>query len=483
MTSPTMAVPTRRVDMWYAGTAPQRRLTVGFRAILVIPQVIVLLFLFLATFFVVLIGWVGALFMGRLPEWVHDFVSGVVRWTTRVSAYMYLLTDRYPPFSLDDEDYPARPILPAPGRLNRWAVLFRLILVVPANVFAQIVAYGLSFPLLFVAWLITLFSGRMHPSLYPAYAALLRYQVRLQSYFLMLTSEYAWGMLGDPVAPAPPASFFAGPQGPLPGSPPQAAGYPAQPPGPAQPFSYPTGPSPATPNDAPPAGSRPESPEPAPDDASRPPAAPQPPQWPPPMPPPPPPPPTGLGAMPPPSTWERAVPAAPTGDVTPAWATLALTGAARGWVIFAIVWGSVLFVGTNVAQNVVNNHNRSTGVAQVNAVVSDYNATYTALNTAGQDIKSCTTVACLRPSHLYAASKLTQFDDDLHGMSLPANAGGPTQVVESDAGQLASILTQLASSSDLATYHSTAKDSNLTTILNSYPGDTQNLVNVLKSDL
>jgi hypothetical protein len=26
---------------------------------------------------------------------------GVMRWNTRVSAYLYLLTDAYPPFSLD----------------------------------------------------------------------------------------------------------------------------------------------------------------------------------------------------------------------------------------------------------------------------------------------------------------------------------------------------------------------------------------------
>ena len=124
MTDAAMATPTRRVDMWYAGTAPQRRLTVGFRIILAIPQLIVLYFLSIAAGIVLVIGWFAALFMGRLPEWVHSFISGVVRWTTRVYAYMYLLTDRYPQFSLDDEDYPARPILPAPGPLNRWTVLF-----------------------------------------------------------------------------------------------------------------------------------------------------------------------------------------------------------------------------------------------------------------------------------------------------------------------------------------------------------------------
>ena len=481
MTDAAMGAPTRRVDMWFAGTAPQRRLTVAFRVILAIPQIFVLYFLFIASVFVLVIGWFGALFMGRLPEWVHSFVSGVVRWTTRVGAYMFLLTDRYPPFSLDDEDYPARPVLPVPGRLNRWAVLFRLILVVPAYVFAQIVEYGLTFPLLFVAWLIALFSGRMHPALYPAYSALLRYQVRLHSYLFMLTSEYAWGMLGDPSAapppsaPLPPPPSFPTTQAPGPaGMPPSTS---------AQPYAYPPTTAASTAGDAPPAAGPPEPPapdQPGPLEPVDAPAAPAPPQWPPPMPPPPPP--TGLGAMPPPSPWERAVPSGPAADETPGWATLVLTGAARGWVIFAIVWGSILFVGQNVAQNLARNQPH-TSAQQVSTVVTDYNKSDTAIATASKESSSCATVACLRASHLDAASKLTRFDNDLRTMSLPANASQPAQLVESDATQLSSILSQLANSSDLATYRATIRSSNLTTIWSSYHVDTQTLVSALNSDL
>ena len=484
MTQATTAMPTRRVDMWFEGTAPQGRLTVAFRIILAIPQFVVLYFLYIAALFVLVIGWFAALFMGRLPEWVHSFIGGVVRWTTRVYAYMYLLTDRYPQFSLDDEDYPARPILPAPGPLNRWAVLFRVILVIPAAVFAQIVQYGLIFPLLFVAWLIALFSGRMHPALYGAYSALLRYQVRLHSYFTMLTSEYAWGMLGDPTATTAPSAFapvsppFATP----PPAPPTSAGAPpaasgSQPQPQPQPFSYPSAPSESTTSEATAAAG--QEPEPsAPDDVGGAAAAP-PPEWPPPMPPPPPP--TGLGAMPPPSPWERAAPSGPDVE-TPGWATLVLTGAARGWMIFAIVWGSILFVGQSVAQS-LSRHHTHTSAQQVNTVVSDYNATETAIQSAITRFHSCANVACLHASHVHAASTLTQFDSDLRGMSLPPNAGQGAQVVESDTTQLASILTRLANSSDLSTYQSTVRSSNINTILTSYQGDTQSLVDTMRTDL
>ena len=204
MTNAPMIMPTRRVEMWFAGRVAQNRLTVAFRLILAIPQFIVLYILFIAFFFVMVIGWFAALFTGRLPEWAHTFLGGVIRWYTRVGAYVFLLTDRYPPFSLDDVEYPVRPFLPGRGPLNRVSVFFRIILAIPAAVFSEIVLNGLTFPLLFFMWIAVLVRGSLPAALYDAYAALLRYQTRLVSWFSMLTSEYAWGMLGDFV-PLPPA--------------------------------------------------------------------------------------------------------------------------------------------------------------------------------------------------------------------------------------------------------------------------------------
>jgi hypothetical protein len=33
---------------------------------------------------------------------MHNFVVGMLRWSTRVTAFMYGLTDKYPPFRLED---------------------------------------------------------------------------------------------------------------------------------------------------------------------------------------------------------------------------------------------------------------------------------------------------------------------------------------------------------------------------------------------
>ena len=79
----------------------RNRLTVGFRIILVIPQAIVLAILVVAAFVAWVIALFAVLFTGRWPEGLRGFVVGVMRWGTRVSAYFLLLTDKYPPFSLE----------------------------------------------------------------------------------------------------------------------------------------------------------------------------------------------------------------------------------------------------------------------------------------------------------------------------------------------------------------------------------------------
>ena len=78
----------------------RNRVTVGFRFILVIPHVIVLVLLGIAAAVVVLIAFFAVLFTGRWPEGLREFVLNVQRWYLRVQTYFLLLTDEYPPFQL-----------------------------------------------------------------------------------------------------------------------------------------------------------------------------------------------------------------------------------------------------------------------------------------------------------------------------------------------------------------------------------------------
>ena len=69
--------------------------------LLAIPHYVVLFFLFLGALLAVIAAWFAILFTGRYPRGLFDFLEGVGRWENRVAGYAFtLVTDRYPPFSL-----------------------------------------------------------------------------------------------------------------------------------------------------------------------------------------------------------------------------------------------------------------------------------------------------------------------------------------------------------------------------------------------
>ncbi len=72
-----------------------------WKLISAIPHIIILIFLVIALLVIVFIAWFAVLFTGRYPQGLHSFVVGVMRWGNRVEAYVYSLTDEYPPFSLE----------------------------------------------------------------------------------------------------------------------------------------------------------------------------------------------------------------------------------------------------------------------------------------------------------------------------------------------------------------------------------------------
>ena len=67
----------------------------------IIPHAIALFFVTLALFFVYIAAFFAVLFTGSMPAGMRRFIVGTHRWTMRVNAYAYLLTDEYPPFTLD----------------------------------------------------------------------------------------------------------------------------------------------------------------------------------------------------------------------------------------------------------------------------------------------------------------------------------------------------------------------------------------------
>jgi len=80
---------------------PRDRATIAVRLLLALPHFVVLFFLLLGWLVTTVVAWFAILFTGAYPPSLYPFGAGVMRWTLRVEAYLLLLVDEYPPFSLE----------------------------------------------------------------------------------------------------------------------------------------------------------------------------------------------------------------------------------------------------------------------------------------------------------------------------------------------------------------------------------------------
>jgi hypothetical protein len=74
------------------------------RSIILIPHYILLWLLGFVVFFLLLFMWVPVLILGRQSDLMYTMVGGFYRWSLRVTAYFLMMVDRYPPFSLGEDD-------------------------------------------------------------------------------------------------------------------------------------------------------------------------------------------------------------------------------------------------------------------------------------------------------------------------------------------------------------------------------------------
>ncbi|HWH52057.1 MAG TPA: DUF4389 domain-containing protein [Gemmatimonadaceae bacterium] len=79
---------------------PRRRASVALRLLLALPHLVVVWALGLLWMVTTVVAWFSILFTGRLPRPLYEFGAGMLQWSTRIEAYLLLLHDDYPPFSL-----------------------------------------------------------------------------------------------------------------------------------------------------------------------------------------------------------------------------------------------------------------------------------------------------------------------------------------------------------------------------------------------
>jgi hypothetical protein len=180
------------------------------KGLLVLPQAVLMTLLFLCSGLTWVLVLLAILFTGRYPAGLFRFNVGVMRWSWRMSFYSSgaFATDRYPPFTLDDTDYPAGLYVAYPEHLNRWLVLVKWLLAVPHLLIVALLvgvtvssspqqegwaswaALGLI-PILAVGTVVMLaVTGRYPQAMFDLLMGLNRWVYRVWAYLLLMTDEY-----------------------------------------------------------------------------------------------------------------------------------------------------------------------------------------------------------------------------------------------------------------------------------------------------
>jgi hypothetical protein len=178
--------------------------------LLLFPHYVVLTFLCLCSALTWIVAFFAILFTGRYPRGLFDFNVGVMRWSWRVSFYYpgVLATDQYPPFTLDDTEFPARLDVAYPEHLNRWLVLVKWLLAVPHLIIVALLVdvtvspwsqqdglaswgtLGLISILGLVAVVMLAISGTYPRGLFDLLMGLNRWVYRVWAYMMLMTDEY-----------------------------------------------------------------------------------------------------------------------------------------------------------------------------------------------------------------------------------------------------------------------------------------------------
>jgi hypothetical protein len=130
------------------------------------------------------------LFRQKYPRWWFDFNLELNRFSTRLEAYILLLTDAYPSTT---EAQSVRLNLVYPDvklGLNRWLPLVKWILAFPHYVVLFFLSIGAVFATV-IAWFAILFTGRYPKGLFDYVVGVNRWGLRVSAYaFLLITDKY-----------------------------------------------------------------------------------------------------------------------------------------------------------------------------------------------------------------------------------------------------------------------------------------------------
>ena len=126
-------------------------------------------------------------FRRKYPGWWFDWNLELTRFTTRISAYLLLLDDRYP--STDDHQSVHLDLeRPDGAALSRWLPLVKWLLAIPHYIVLFALSIG-SFVVVVCAWFAILFTGRYPRWAFDYNVGVMRWALRVEAYALLLTTD------------------------------------------------------------------------------------------------------------------------------------------------------------------------------------------------------------------------------------------------------------------------------------------------------
>ncbi len=191
LVAPPQRLPPHPVTIRVEDDLARSRLTVFFRLLLAIPHMLWLTLWTIVVVPAVILAWVAALVIGRVPAPLHRFLAAWIRYSSHVTAFVYLVGGPFPGFVGAEGSYPIRIAIDPAARQRRLVTLFRLVLGVPAF----LVAGALGGALLVVAvlgWWYALVRGRMPEGLRNLGASCVRYSAQTYAYALLVTDRYPY---------------------------------------------------------------------------------------------------------------------------------------------------------------------------------------------------------------------------------------------------------------------------------------------------
>jgi hypothetical protein len=167
----------------------RNRLTVLFRLLLAIPQSIWIGLWGIVVYVALILAWLAAIVLGRVPHALHEFIARFLRATTHVNAYVLLLADPWPPFGGEPGTYPVDLRIDGPYPQNRLTVLFRWLLALPAFVLSYVFRIVNNIVAL-LGWFYCLVMGRMNDGMRDVSAWMFQFEMQTYAYAFLVSGRY-----------------------------------------------------------------------------------------------------------------------------------------------------------------------------------------------------------------------------------------------------------------------------------------------------